>query len=95
MSTLTFAKTYNLIAYLEKPTESEGFVQIIDFLNGSLVKYALKIQALIDGKRANIKESSIRHILRLDDAEDTSCLTNAEIFEGSARMGYEKPFGKL
>nr|GEY95176.1 putative RNA-directed DNA polymerase [Tanacetum cinerariifolium] len=31
MSTLTFAKTHNLIAYLGKPTESEGFEQIIDF----------------------------------------------------------------
>nr|GEX74385.1 putative ribonuclease H-like domain-containing protein [Tanacetum cinerariifolium] len=34
-----------------------------------------------------IKESSIRCTLRLDDAEGTSCLTNAEIFEGLARMG--------
>nr|GEY01062.1 ribonuclease H-like domain-containing protein [Tanacetum cinerariifolium] len=32
------------------------------------------------------KESSIRHILRLDDAEGTYCLTNAKIFEGLARM---------
>nr|GEW17084.1 reverse transcriptase domain-containing protein [Tanacetum cinerariifolium] len=46
-----------------------------------------RIQALIDGKRVNIKESSIRRTLRLDDAEGTSCLTNAEIFEGLARMG--------
>nr|GEU91290.1 hypothetical protein [Tanacetum cinerariifolium] len=41
MSTSTFAKTHNLIAYLEKPIESDGFKQIIDFLNGSSVKYAL------------------------------------------------------
>nr|GEZ51086.1 hypothetical protein [Tanacetum cinerariifolium] len=41
MSIPTFAKTHNLIAYLEKPTKSEGFTQIIDFLNGSSVKYAL------------------------------------------------------
>nr|GFA46051.1 hypothetical protein [Tanacetum cinerariifolium] len=54
-----------------------------------------RIQALVDGKRVNIKESLIRRILRLDDAEGTSCLTNAEIFEGLARMRYEKPFGKL
>nr|GEU44580.1 putative ribonuclease H-like domain-containing protein [Tanacetum cinerariifolium] len=55
----------------------------------------VQIQALIDGKRVNIKESSIRRILRLDDAEGTSCLTNTEIFKGLARMGYEKPSGKL
>nr|GEX21531.1 hypothetical protein [Tanacetum cinerariifolium] len=41
MSTLTFAKTHNLIAYLAKSTESEGFEQIIDFLNVSSVSYAL------------------------------------------------------
>nr|GEW29036.1 copia protein [Tanacetum cinerariifolium] len=55
----------------------------------------VRIQALVDGKRVNIKESSIRHTPRLDDAEGTSCLTNAEIFEGLARMGYEKPSDKL
>nr|GFB30578.1 hypothetical protein [Tanacetum cinerariifolium] len=101
MSTPTFAKTHNLIAYLEKPTESEGFVQIIDFPNGSSIKYALtvndevRIQALVDGKMVNIKESLIRRILRLDDAEGTYCLTNTEIFEGLAKLGYEKPSDKL
>nr|GFA19003.1 hypothetical protein [Tanacetum cinerariifolium] len=46
------------------------------------------IQALVDGKRVNIKESSIRRIQRLDDAEGTSCLTNTMIFKGLARMRY-------
>nr|GEV79893.1 hypothetical protein [Tanacetum cinerariifolium] len=39
--TLTFAETYNMIAYLTKSDASEGFNQIIDFLNGSSIKYAL------------------------------------------------------
>nr|GEY43758.1 retrovirus-related Pol polyprotein from transposon TNT 1-94 [Tanacetum cinerariifolium] len=71
-SKLTTAMVY---AVEKKPTKSEGFEQIIHFLNGSSVKYALtvddevRIQALVDGKRVNIKESSIRHTLRLDDAE--------------------------
>nr|GEU88856.1 hypothetical protein [Tanacetum cinerariifolium] len=102
--------------------QNEGFTQIIDFLNGSSVKYALtvsptihtswikqfwtsskvkavndevRIQALVDGKMVNIKESSIRRIMRLEDADGTSCLTNAEIFEALARMGYQKPSDKL
>nr|GEZ08138.1 hypothetical protein [Tanacetum cinerariifolium] len=122
MSTLIFAKTHNLIAYLAKPTKSEGFEQIIDFLNGSSVSYALtasltirtscikqfwttakvktindevRIQALIDEKRVNIKESSIHHTLKLNDAEGTSCLANVEIFDGLAKMGYEKLSEKL
>nr|GFA01519.1 hypothetical protein [Tanacetum cinerariifolium] len=109
-------------AGVDKPIESEGFEQIIDFLNGSSVKYALtlsltihtssikqfwtsvkvkkvndevQIQALVDGKRVNIKEYLIRRILRSDDAEGTSCLTNTEIFKGLPRMGYEKPSDKL
>nr|GEU70554.1 hypothetical protein [Tanacetum cinerariifolium] len=47
----------------------------------------VRIQALVDGKWVKIKESSIRRILRLDDAEGASCLTNTDIFEGLARMG--------
>nr|GEZ26971.1 hypothetical protein [Tanacetum cinerariifolium] len=43
----------------------------------------------------NIKESSIRRTLKLDDAEGTSCLANAEIFDGLAKMGYEKLSEKL
>nr|GEW53054.1 hypothetical protein [Tanacetum cinerariifolium] len=39
--TLTFAETHNMIAYLTKSDASEGFNQIIDFLNGSSIKYAL------------------------------------------------------
>nr|GEW01315.1 hypothetical protein [Tanacetum cinerariifolium] len=41
--TLTFAKTHNKIAYLTKSDESEGFNQIINFLNGSSIKYALTV----------------------------------------------------
>nr|GEV34787.1 putative reverse transcriptase domain-containing protein [Tanacetum cinerariifolium] len=47
----------------------------------------VQIQAIVDGKRVNIKKSSIRRIPRLDDTEVTSCLSNTEIFEGLARMG--------
>nr|GFA38856.1 ribonuclease H-like domain, reverse transcriptase, RNA-dependent DNA polymerase [Tanacetum cinerariifolium] len=47
----------------------------------------VQIQALVDGKRVNIKESSIRRIMRLDNAEGISFLTNIEIFKGLARMG--------
>nr|GEY71393.1 retrotransposon Orf1 [Tanacetum cinerariifolium] len=84
MSTPTLAKTHNLIAFLKKPTESEGFEHIIDFLNGSKVKTIndeVRIQALIDEKRINIKDSSIRRTLNLDDAEGTPCLANADIFD--------------
>nr|GEW86650.1 hypothetical protein [Tanacetum cinerariifolium] len=41
--TLTFADTHNMIAYLIKFDASEGFNQIIDFLNGSSIKYTLTV----------------------------------------------------
>nr|GEY15994.1 hypothetical protein [Tanacetum cinerariifolium] len=122
MTAPTFAKTYNLTAYLVKPAKSEGFDQIIDFLNGSSVRYALtasltihtscikqfwltakvktvndevRVQALIDAKRVNIKEYSIRRTLKFDDEEGTYCLANDEIFTSLANMGYEKISDKL
>nr|GEW37694.1 hypothetical protein [Tanacetum cinerariifolium] len=41
--TLTFAETHNMVAYLTKSDASEGFNQIIDFLNRSSIKYALTV----------------------------------------------------
>nr|GEW40554.1 hypothetical protein [Tanacetum cinerariifolium] len=40
---LTFVDTHNIVAYLSKSDTSEGFNQIIDFLNGSSLKYALTV----------------------------------------------------
>nr|GFA63707.1 hypothetical protein [Tanacetum cinerariifolium] len=42
-SLIIFAETHNMVAYLSKTDASEGFNQIIDFLNGSFVKYALTV----------------------------------------------------
>nr|GEV98180.1 hypothetical protein [Tanacetum cinerariifolium] len=117
-----FAETHNLIAFLEEPTESDGFEQIVDFLNANPIKCALtvsptiytsclkqfwtyakvktvnedvRLPTLVNGKKVNLNEASIRRDLRLDDAKDTACLPNAAIFEELARMGYEKPSQKL
>ncbi|GJZ13280.1 hypothetical protein Tco_0548510 [Tanacetum coccineum] len=42
-----FAKTHNVIAFLEKPAESDGFAEIIDFLKASYVSYALTVNPII------------------------------------------------
>nr|GEW76339.1 hypothetical protein [Tanacetum cinerariifolium] len=47
MSTLKFAEVHNMVAFISNPTESEGFKQIIDFLNAHSVKYALMINPTI------------------------------------------------
>nr|GEV17379.1 xylulose kinase-1 [Tanacetum cinerariifolium] len=40
---LIFADTHNMVAYLNKSDASEGFNQVIDFLNRSYIKHALTI----------------------------------------------------
>ncbi|GKE94712.1 hypothetical protein Tco_1579567, partial [Tanacetum coccineum] len=114
MTTLPFADTHNLVVFLDKPAESEGFEQIVDFLNATSIRYALtvnltiytsciqqfwatvkvktvngevQLQALVDGKKIVITESTIRRDLQLEDAEGIDCIPNAAIFEQLALMG--------
>ncbi|GKE19393.1 hypothetical protein Tco_1426970 [Tanacetum coccineum] len=47
MSDLKFADTHNLVAFLEKPTKSEGFEEIVDFLNANPIKYALTVNPTV------------------------------------------------
>ncbi|GJZ20997.1 putative ribonuclease H-like domain-containing protein [Tanacetum coccineum] len=85
----------NMVAFLAKPTKSDRFEQILDFLNANPIKYALMLQALVDGKKVIITETSVRRDLQLEDAKGIACLPNADIFEQLALMGYEKPSQKL
>ncbi|GJU79938.1 hypothetical protein Tco_1282303 [Tanacetum coccineum] len=47
MSSPKFAETHNVVAVLEKPKESDGFAEIIDFLKASSVSYALTVNPVI------------------------------------------------
>ncbi|GKE18834.1 hypothetical protein Tco_1426411 [Tanacetum coccineum] len=47
MSTLPFADTHNMVAFLEKPIESDGFHEIVDFLNANQIRYALTVNPII------------------------------------------------
>ncbi|GJY69793.1 hypothetical protein Tco_0472775 [Tanacetum coccineum] len=47
MTTLKFADTHNMVAFLSKPTESNGFEQIVDFLNAHPIRHALTINPTI------------------------------------------------
>ncbi|GKC32267.1 ribonuclease H-like domain-containing protein [Tanacetum coccineum] len=42
-----FADTHNLVSFLTKSDESEGFEQIVDFLNTSSIRYALTVNPTI------------------------------------------------
>ncbi|GJT26359.1 hypothetical protein Tco_0906634 [Tanacetum coccineum] len=47
MTTLQFADTHNLVVFLDKSAESEGFEQVVDFLNAHTIKYALTVNPTI------------------------------------------------
>ncbi|GJV02352.1 hypothetical protein Tco_1335921 [Tanacetum coccineum] len=117
MTALKFTDSHNMVAFLAKPTESNGFEQILDFLNANPIKYALtvnpiiytscieqfwatakvktvngevQLQALVDGKKVIIIETSVRKDLQLEDAEGIECLPNADIFKQLALMSMVK-----
>ncbi|GJS81440.1 hypothetical protein Tco_0747981 [Tanacetum coccineum] len=47
MAALKFASSHNMVVFLDKPTESDGFEQIMDFLNAHPIKYALTVNPTI------------------------------------------------
>ncbi|GKE17073.1 hypothetical protein Tco_1424650 [Tanacetum coccineum] len=47
MTTLKFVDTYNMVAFFSIPAKSEGFEQIVDFMNAIPIKYALTINPTI------------------------------------------------
>ncbi|GKD38065.1 hypothetical protein Tco_1258272 [Tanacetum coccineum] len=55
----------------------------------------MQIQALVDGKKVIVTETSVRRDLQLKDAEGIECLPNAIIFEQLTLMGYENLKQKL
>ncbi|GKA14605.1 hypothetical protein Tco_0694251 [Tanacetum coccineum] len=75
------------MACLEKSDDNSEFHQIVDFLSTCFINYALT--AVV------ISESSVRSDLLLNDEDGITWLTNVEIFENLALMGYEQLSTKL
>ncbi|GJZ18048.1 hypothetical protein Tco_0554171 [Tanacetum coccineum] len=89
MTTLKFVDTHNMVAFLSKPAESEGFKQIAT-VKAKTVNGKVQLQALVDGKKIIITESTMRRDLQLEDVEGVDCLPNATIFEQLSLIGYEQ-----
>ncbi|GJR95915.1 putative ribonuclease H-like domain-containing protein [Tanacetum coccineum] len=88
ISTPKFAETQNLVVFLEKPQESTGFKEIIDFLNASSVQYALSVNPTIYTPCIEQFWTSAK----LDDAEGIDCLPTATIFTELERIGFVQVF---
>ncbi|GKB59152.1 hypothetical protein Tco_0915338 [Tanacetum coccineum] len=85
MANLEFYDIHNMVAYLKKTEGSEGFHQIVDFLNSSHIRTLdngeMEITVIIDGKVKIVSEASIRRHLKLEDFDGISNLPTTEIFE--------------
>ncbi|GKF03413.1 hypothetical protein Tco_0030336 [Tanacetum coccineum] len=94
MAALKFAGAHNMVAFLDKPTHSDGFEQITT-TKEKTVNGKVQIQALVDKKKVIITKTSVRSDLQLEDAKGTERLPNAIIFEQLTLMGYENLTQKL
>ncbi|GJV20545.1 putative ribonuclease H-like domain-containing protein [Tanacetum coccineum] len=56
-------------------------------IKAKIVNGEVQLQALVDGKKIIITESTVRRDLQLEDAEGVDCLPDATIFEQLALMG--------
>ncbi|GKA20527.1 hypothetical protein Tco_0700516 [Tanacetum coccineum] len=96
MANLDFYDKHNMVAFLKKPKGSEGFHQIVDFLNSTHINTSeneeMEITATIDGRVKTVTEVSIRRHLKLEDSDSISTLPNTEIFKQLALMGFIQIF---
>ncbi|GJX55408.1 putative ribonuclease H-like domain-containing protein, partial [Tanacetum coccineum] len=85
-SSIKYALTVNPTIYTSCIEQFWSTVKV-KTVNGEV-----QLQALVDGKKIIITESTIRRDLQLEDAKGIDCLPNAAIFEQLTLMGiYVKP----
>ncbi|GJZ79007.1 putative reverse transcriptase, RNA-dependent DNA polymerase, partial [Tanacetum coccineum] len=78
-----FCNKHNMVAYLKKPTGSEGFQEIVDFS-----QWDVKITATVDGKEFSLTDRSVRRHLQLADVDGISVFPTTEICDQLLLMGY-------
>nr|GEV57413.1 RNA-directed DNA polymerase, eukaryota, reverse transcriptase zinc-binding domain protein [Tanacetum cinerariifolium] len=78
------------------PTIYDSYIeQFWNTASSKTINSVKQIHAIVDGKAVVISESSMRRDLLFDDEDGITCLTNDEIFENLALMGYEQLSTKL
>ncbi|GKE91528.1 hypothetical protein Tco_1572623 [Tanacetum coccineum] len=78
------------------PTIYASYIeQFWNTATSKMVNSVKQIHAIVDGKAVVISESSVRSDLFFNDEDGIACLTNDEIFENFALMGYEQLSTKL
>nr|GEZ55966.1 hypothetical protein [Tanacetum cinerariifolium] len=84
---LTDGKSASTPIDTEKPLlkDPDGFEKILDFLNASVIKYALTVNPSM--RKLIITKDTVRQVLRLDDAKSIDCLPDEEIFAELDKIG--------
>ncbi|GJU01517.1 hypothetical protein Tco_1111855 [Tanacetum coccineum] len=101
MARMEFCDKHNMVAFLKKPSGSEEFHQIVDFLADSHISIKIvnegeqQLTVTVDGQTFAITKASIRRHLQLVDADGISSLPNTEIFDQFSLMGYVSTNDKL
>ncbi|GJW64493.1 putative ribonuclease H-like domain-containing protein [Tanacetum coccineum] len=89
---------YNVADLLSKDfdvTRYRGLYTNENTATSKTINSVKQIHAIVDGKAVVISESSVRSDLLFNDEDGVTCLTNDEIFENLALMGYEQLSTKL
>ncbi|GJX01331.1 hypothetical protein Tco_0185244 [Tanacetum coccineum] len=110
MTTLKYSDKHNMVAFLKKPNESVGFTEIVDFLKGTSLRYALTHNPTIYDSLVKqfwqtatvrtLANGTPKLVASIDNKEYTitaasiSNLPDAEIYDGLATLGYVSE-GKL
>ncbi|GKA64053.1 hypothetical protein Tco_0763659 [Tanacetum coccineum] len=78
------------------PTIYASYIeQFWNTATSKIVNSVKQIHAIVNDRAVVISESSVRNDLLFDDEDGITCLTNDEIFENLALMGYEQLSTKL
>ncbi|GJV20999.1 ribonuclease H-like domain-containing protein [Tanacetum coccineum] len=97
MANLEFYDKHNMLTYLKKSEGSEGFHQIIDFLNASHIQCALteNLTIYVSFIKQFWRTATARTSANGEDNGGVTTLPNSEIFEQPALMGYVTNSDKL
>ncbi|GJR48019.1 hypothetical protein Tco_1316122 [Tanacetum coccineum] len=91
-----FLSTCSINALIVSPTIYASYIeQFWNTATSKTVNLVKQVHAIVDGKAVVISESSVRSDLLFNDEDGITCLTNDEIFENLALMGYEQLSTKL
>ncbi|GJW07926.1 hypothetical protein Tco_1570349 [Tanacetum coccineum] len=92
MAALRYRDEHNKVGYLQKPTGSDDYHQILDFLRASHIRSPElgppAILATIDETPYTITEESVRSQLQLADDGGIDDLPIAEIYSGMDNLGF-------